>query len=219
MMRRLNLEEFEFQKDKLLTFSHLGEKDIWKIWSEPGDDQISDFSSLEYRFDAPLYQKMIFRYRDSSSQAAPFWYGCDRDNKRKMLERFGLYTMDTRLPISMVISLSDQEFDILSKEYIRDDGHLIEFLAWIVNMLGPCDIFHLEGLPDNLLFPQCIEQSKYYPLWRQNGIEFFFSLLIDKRQALIDQYNQKEVDEYNKMINKDYLNFSMNMGINNDKDD
>ena len=220
-MRRLDLEEFDLRKDHLLRFSSLTEKDIQRIWGNNQIDQIDqiDLSDLQYHLNAPLYQKMIFRYRTCSNQAACLWNAIDQINRRILLNYFELSDINARLPFSIAADVSDEEFNRLSKEYIRDDGNLVEFLAWIANMLGPIDIFQLEGLSNNLMLGERYSISKYYPLWMKNSIEFFFSLPIKKQQILIDRYNHREVDEYNKLVLDDYRKYHNFRDNHNDVED
>jgi hypothetical protein len=74
-------DELQAFRDKLSDLSRLDEDQIQRLWST-GDGKLPSPKDLEYSYDAPLYVKMIFRFRQNSSQPACFWNSVDPANQR-----------------------------------------------------------------------------------------------------------------------------------------
>lgn len=77
-------------KDKLINFSNIGEMNIRDIWYKDGEEYLNDFSNMEYNYNIPLYQKMIFRFRNNNRSAPLLFSGCDPHNKNRLLLYFGI---------------------------------------------------------------------------------------------------------------------------------
>ena len=190
-MNHITLVAIEKFKSKLIKFSKMTEEDIMAIWIEPsnGEDVTIDLSKIEYKWDIPLYQKMIFRYRNCQHSAPRFVHQLTPGNQNQVLHYFDL-TMD----------ISQLAEYILNKEgpfhslYSRD---LIEFFAWIANGLGSYDIVMLEFNDFN---DELLENSSFVNNWTSNQIEFFFELGLEQQERLLTRYNRECVDSYNDLI-------------------
>ena len=66
-MKHISIEWINLYKQNLITFSNITEMDIRDIWIRNGDIYLDNFSELEYNYDIPIYQKMIFRYNNSKN--------------------------------------------------------------------------------------------------------------------------------------------------------
>lgn len=150
-------------KTNILNLSHITEAEIRDIWHNPGEEYLTDFTSLIYDFDIPLYQKMIFRFRNGSNLAVILYQGCDPSNKRRILYTYNMFY-----------------------EEVSD---LMEFFAWIANGLG---IHHI-----NIIAQNDGDDFDYVTKWKENNIEFFFSLTDSEQNKLINQFNKECVDAYN----------------------
>lgn len=117
-MKHISIEWINLYKQNLITFSNITEMDIRDIWIRKGDIYVDNFSELEYDYDIPLYQKMIFRYRNGNNLATRLFQGCDPCNKRRLLNNFNMIYENTH--------------------------ELIEFFAWISNGLGVYNILEFE---------------------------------------------------------------------------
>lgn len=122
-MRHISLDWINKYKDNLINFSNITEYDIQDIWHNPSEPFLTDFSLLQYDYDIPLYQKMIFRYRNGYNLATNLYQGCDPCNKRKLLYHFDM--------------LYDNIYEI------------IDFFAWISHGLGPYHIKELKPADEN----------------------------------------------------------------------
>ena len=60
--------------------------------------------------------------------------------------------------------------------------YIVDFFVWIENSLGSYDISRLEGVFDNS------DDSNYVKEWRENSIQFFFSLNKETQMSLILRY-------------------------------
>lgn len=69
------------------------EEDLQKIWRRPEEPELKsplDFKQLQYHWQAPLYQKMIFRLRNCPPQGKGFyfWNQIDPINRSRLLNYF-----------------------------------------------------------------------------------------------------------------------------------
>lgn len=177
-------------KDQFIKMSNITEFDIQKMWIHSGEEELTEFSEIEndlktgaYKNMRPLYQKMIFRFLIASRSPSRLAKQIDPVNRQRFLEYFNIY------------------------DYRGDE--LIEFMAWIINGLGSYDIINLiqfTGKYDDIAleallnFPDNLEETAEYKLWKTNEIVFFFGMNEKIQNVLIDQYNKNCVDTYNKMI-------------------
>lgn len=168
-LKHITFELIDNNKQNLINFSNITEENIRDIWFTNGDVYIDDLTLLEYHWSIPLYQKMIFRYRNSDKLASKFFRGCDPYNQMILLRKFHMY---------------------------HENKDLIDFFSWISTSLGVYDIVQLEGLEFN---DENLDESKYVKSWKKNDIEFFFSLSEDNKNYLIEKFNTECVDKYNEM--------------------
>ena len=169
-MKHITLEQLNRYKEKLVAFSNITEENIRSIWIKDGEDPNVDLTTIEYNWDIPLYQKMIFRFRNCNKSAPAFFRQIDPGNQQRMLWFFILFGLR--------------------------DNEIIEFFAWIANGLGVYNITKLEFDDYN---EQLVTQSTLVPKWRENQITFFFDLDEDKKANLIKEYNKDCVDKYNEI--------------------
>lgn len=154
--RYITIDWLNQYRSNLIEFSNITESQIRDIWFRKGETHLEDFSALEYDSDAPLYQKMIFRFRNGGNLASRLCNQIDPSNQSLILCYFGMTWNDGR--------------------------ELIDFFAWISNSLGIYHILELEG---------CIkENSTYIKIWKENDINFFFSLPLEKQIILINKCNE-----------------------------
>jgi len=116
-LKHLNHTTIDNLKDHLLNFSRITEHDIRNIWKKPDEEYLDDFSKLVYSFYIPLYQKMIFRYRNGGNSAPMLYKGCDPCNQYLLGKYFGLCT-----------SNSGQQ----------NASDIIEFMAWLKSSAMIC---------------------------------------------------------------------------------
>jgi hypothetical protein len=155
----LNLDSIYKYKNELIMFSNITEIQIRDIWYTKGEEYLTEFDKLEYFWNIPLYQKMIFRYRNGNNLATTLYQGCDPCNQRRLLGYFRMFYSDVY--------------------------EVIEFLRWIANYLMVIDILELEGLEYN---ETNVNNSELIKQWKANNITFFFSLTKDQQRNLLKKY-------------------------------
>lgn len=155
----------------LVRFSEMTEADLQNIWRREHEPQLDNFDKLVHRYDMPLYQKMIIRFRNENRIATNLFKGCDPGNQQMVLRFY---------------------FGPLC----HDLGNLIEFFAWISNSLGAYGIHEMDPEKQQTN----IDDSRLVNLWRKNSnIKFYFLLSLDLQIAFINKYNHECVDRYNSM--------------------
>jgi len=121
-------------KEKYLKLGNATEKDIRDIWIKPGED--NDISNLVYNYTIPLYQKMIFRYRNANNKIIGVWNGIDPGNRRTLLSNFNIHSDDDRIPeffAWICFSLAIYDINIIDPSLVdlwkKDDMHFFYFLG------------------------------------------------------------------------------------------
>jgi hypothetical protein len=117
------LQKYRYQ---LLGISAITESDIRNIFITIPDKVLTsdELSSIQYDPNSPLYQKMIFRYRNGHYSPTTLYQGCDPNNRIKMLVYFGI----TNIPDGMLIM---DFFSWLKFNY--GDNKLLDMIgAWIL---------------------------------------------------------------------------------------
>ena len=191
-LHRITLQWIAKFKLQLLKLSYLTEEDIRDIWIRQGEDMTVDLSTIIYNYDIPLYQKMIFRFRNCNNSAVRFFHQIDPCNQGIVLRRFGLI-FNNMTEVSELCNTKNP-IELL----LRGTGELVEFFSWIANGLGSYNITMLEFNDFN---EELCQKSSFVKSWSKNQVEFFFGLSEQKQQELIDQYNKECVDSYNELIN------------------
>lgn len=161
-MKRITQAWLTKFKPQIINLSNMTEDDIRSIWIQPNESTDVDLSKIEYNYDIPLYQKMIFRYRNCNHSAPSFFRQIDPYNQRRMLAWFLLFEIDA--------------------------SELIEFFAWIANGLGSYNITVLEF---NDFSEELLQKSTYIQKWKNNQVTFFLDLPEQIKLNLIDQYNKE----------------------------
>lgn len=171
-MLRITFSFINKYRKQLDQLSEMKEEDVRVIWIQPGED--SDITNLQYNWNIPLYQKMIFRFRQCVQSPFRFCNQIDPNNQYRMMFYYQIY----------------------------DDfkNQLINFFAWLKNMLGVYDLFELDGTLDQI---DEIDKSPIYQLWKVNEIKFFFGIDEQKQLVLINRYNVDCIDKYNQYIRGD----------------
>jgi hypothetical protein len=170
-MKRITIDWLNQFKPQLVKLSNMTECDIRNIWILPNESRDVDLTTIEYSYNAPLYQKMIFRYRQCEYSAPGFFRQIDVFNQQRMLDYFSLIEIDA--------------------------CELVEFFAWIKNGLGSYDLTVLEF---NEFTNELCQRSNYVQKWKANQVTFFFDLSDQLKLSLIYRYNKECVDAYNEMI-------------------
>ena len=116
---KVTLKQILSQSEKLHKLAKLDEEQIQEIFRNDSEEKVTNFTELEYRYDAPLYQKMIFRFRNCQNSPCGMIYQCDPVNQGYITRHFGFY---------------------------QGSKDLISFFAWIKNSLGLYDIKNMESL-------------------------------------------------------------------------
>ena len=121
-LNHIKLNKINKLEGKLVKFSHINEHDIRDLWYLHKDEYLDDFSQLVYKWDAPLYQKMIFRFRNGNNKATTLYMGCDPCNKQKLMFNYELYESDI--------------------------NEIIYFFGWLTNSLNKYEINEILSLND-----------------------------------------------------------------------
>lgn len=174
-MRRVTLEWINEHRTELDKMSKMTEFDIQNMWIQDGENRLSDFGHLQYRWDAPLFQKMIFRYWNAKKSPSRLATQIDSGNRQRMLTYFGIFDLN--------------------------ENDLVEFFAWLKNGLGVYDLYELHGgLPST----DAVKDTVLFKLWNINEIVFFFGINKTLQTILMTRYNKECVDSYNAMIKNDF---------------
>lgn len=163
----LDLEPLLKLEDKFLHFSHISGKDIQQIWSTTKEKLNEEqFEKLEYHWNAPLWTKMFFRWKNEGYSAINLWSDCDPNNRQRLLNYFKL----------------------------GNEWQYVEFFHWMRNSLSVVDIVHLEkGKIDDV---KELETSDHAKLWKNNEIVYFYFLSQNKQEALIFRYNEEVIKPF-----------------------
>jgi len=172
MMQHITFDFINRYRKQLNQISEMKEEDIRAMWIQPGES--SDISNLQYNWSIPLYQKMIFRFRQCEQSPFRFCNQIDPNNQGRVMSYYKIY-------------------DDFSNQ-------LINFFAWLKNGLGIYDLFELDGTLEQI---KDIEKSQLYQLWKINEIKFFFGINGQKKNRLINRYNVECIDSYNRYIQGD----------------
>lgn len=190
MKRHLTLalfKEHEISIRKLASMKYADIRDLWISDGEPWYSTAESAVAKAYDFNEPLYVKMTRRFlNESSSRPAVFYRQVDPDNQAKIFRRF--------------------EFRDTSKEYQSGTAsnvchEIIEFLAWISNMLGKHDILQIA---ESLYGSATKEHNeRFFEYWQKKPIKWFLNLLTDvEQQSLFDKYNKTCLDAWNNYVLK-----------------
>ncbi len=76
--QHINLDIIKEHKFELIKFAHIKESDIQKIWRQSNEPELRDFTNLTYCYEIPLYQKMIFRFRNGNNRTSRLYQGCPK---------------------------------------------------------------------------------------------------------------------------------------------
>lgn len=150
--------------EELNHISDMKEEDVRDIWIQPYEN--FDITSLQYNYNIPLYQKMIFRFRQCEQSPFRFCSQLDPNNQFRMLSYYKIYD---------------------------DNKQLINFCSWLKNGIGIHDLYELDGALNKI---DDINQSELYQLWKINEIKFFFGINYNKQLSLINKYNKECIDAY-----------------------
>lgn len=180
-MTYITLEWLELHKESLLNLSNLCEAQIREIWINKGDEYIetNKLAELTYRYDAPLYQKMIFRFRHTEYEPSRLVKQVDYSNRRRIAHYFRI--------------MEHEEYKI---------DELFEFFAWIKNQFGVIDIY-LLNFADNYKIKgrNDISNDPLVVRWKETrAIKFYFESSREVQNRLTTKYNKECVDKYNESI-------------------
>lgn len=184
---RIKIDDLIAFEDAYLKFEKTNIFDIKRIWRQFSDvDYDETYLSneiLPYKWEDPLYMKMIHRFRNCRSRIAVMCHQIDLGNQR-------LLVLLQLLPFIGVIQKASSESKPMK---IRTDIETlrtnVEFFAWISNMLGAHEI-----KPEEL-------QS-----WNLTPISWFYKLSLPEKTSLVDRFNKDEIDAYNNYMMADRQN-------------
>ena len=83
MMKSITTTYINQYHKQLTNLSNMTEEDIKSMWIMPNED--SDISNLQYNWNIPLYQKMIFRFRQCEQSPFRFCNQIDPVNQYRMM--------------------------------------------------------------------------------------------------------------------------------------
>lgn len=152
----ITIEQILKYKDVFSKMAKITESDIREIFIHLRETKLETFKDLVYAYDAPLYQKMIFRLRNCEGSPSRFYHQIDYSNQDKFASYFGIY---------------GNEFHVI-----------MEFMAWIKNGLGLCDLEEIGDTPEQI--------DEYTKLWEKNELYFFFGVSDKWERELINRYNK-----------------------------
>jgi len=162
-------------KNFLIELSKMNEFDITNIWIQPGEPKISDKEGLkalvyslrshEYNYNIPLYQEMIFKFRNCDQSPCRFYNQVDPNNQKTLASYFA-----RKLPMNEYIDVYDKNF-----------YKIMQFMAWLKNGLG---LYHFQELGLTM---------GGYESWLINEIVFFFYVNEEMQVKLINMYNQLHI--------------------------
>lgn len=95
MEEKITLDDWVDLRKRILNLLKLDEKTVYEIWKDQQNtvDEI-DLDHLVYRWDAPLWTKMIFRLRSCPEHGRGifFWNQIDPGNRQRLCSHFRLET-------------------------------------------------------------------------------------------------------------------------------
>jgi hypothetical protein len=153
--KKISINQIADKVSELYKFANITEDDVANIWI---NGEIKNLDSA-YAFDAPLYVKMLFRFRGTKISPhldyspAFLFNGVDPGNRNRLLVYFDLY----------------------------DCHDVIHFFVWISSSFGKYEINQIaEKTNSNVLYDDFL---------KNNEIKFFLSLSLLVQQHIIDKYN------------------------------
>ena len=150
-------------RKEFLAMSHITERQIRDFWLEQGDEKVADdeLANIKYHYMIPLYQKMIFRFRNCGGCISRFWNQIDPNNRFKLLARFDI------------------------RESVDDT---MNFFAWIKNLISGCELGQLlEKNTDLSKDDVDVEIQRWQD---SNAIQYFFESSPDFQEVLFGHYDQ-----------------------------
>ncbi len=162
-------------------------ENIKKIWIKDDDVEYSEEylqqKNLPYKWEDPLYMKMVHRFRNCNYKIAQFMHQIDPGlfllgSKILFFNEFFSCEGNQLLVMAELIYIFNIDLDI------RSGLNIMEFFAWISNMKGAYDILLLKEKND--------DDATFLDLWQAKPIDFFYRLPRDRQLLLLDEFNQKE---------------------------
>jgi hypothetical protein len=226
----LSLTDIANSRKILEQFRGFNELDIQKIWRRTGQPELSidELAGLKYDYDIPLYQKMIFRYRQGKSRFSLLYSGIDDFNKTILLQYFGIYRFSPSS--SAIINILDllrhitywlAEYQICEILYdIGSDINLSDLADLDFSDAPELQTHDLQTLLTNrnevqnqLLHQKMFDRqfkefknSELYHLLHTNEISFLLSLTPEQQQRFIDQYTNHIADMERRLASTQYFN-------------
>lgn len=151
-------------KDKLLKMSQISEPDIRDIWIVKNDIKVgnSNLKDIVYKWDIPLYQKMIFRFRNCQGCIARFWNQVDPCNRQKLLTYYKIY---------------DKSNDMM------------EFFAWIKNHIRTYDFVAIKNMYEaECKSKSKITDVSLKRFEESNAIQYFLESSTEYQNAILKYY-------------------------------
>ena len=123
----------------------------------------------------PVFVKMTNRFNNCNRRIAQFYHQLDPHNKRLLVSS----------------RVCDWKIDLSMNEF----GEMIEFFAWMSNMLSFVDILKMERIEYRRgVDYQDPKNSSWVGLWSRNPIILFYSILsAENCKQLVARYNKTEI--------------------------
>lgn len=118
-------------ESELLKLSKLTEYHIQDIWISSNETKLDNFNDLIYSWDAPLYQKMIFRFRNCEKNPSMFYNQLDPVNKNHLINFICASSVEQVIDFFIWLRSNYNEYIL---EMMKMDEYLINF--WKDNELN-----------------------------------------------------------------------------------
>jgi len=169
--KKISTTQIEDNTSELTKFADITDDDVANIWINNGE--IKDLNPV-YAYDAPLYVKMLFRFRNtkisphSDYSPAFLFNGVDPGNRYKLLRYFNLH----------------------------DQNDLIHFFVWIRSSFGK---YEVEQIAEKTNYDVLYDDFLKY-----NEIKFFLRLPLIVQQYVVTEYNKhiEDFDKYIEKLDK-----------------
>lgn len=164
-------------RDELLTLEKLSLTELKDLWIQNADHDYGSLyleqEVLPYKWEDPLYMKMIHRFRNCQRRIAQFFHQIDINNQQRLLSRY------------------------LPEAYRRDRDAAVEmvtFMAWLSNMLGRHDVKDLnvdlwDSKPIEWFFQLAIlDQKKFIERYNREEVRAYNSMIDSRSLMNYDNY-------------------------------
>lgn len=100
----MQLKTLKERQSALTSFALMTEYDVRDTWFKPRDP-VEPLHNLKYRCDAPLYQKMVWRFRSCENEPVRFFTSVDNGNQKLLCKDYKVCAEDLKFFCFTVFSL------------------------------------------------------------------------------------------------------------------